>query len=342
MTLSVNKITQNNTTPTVSVVVPNYNYAPYLDSRIKSILYQSFQDFELILLDDASTDDSVTVLEKYRNDPHVSQIIINEKNTGSPFQQWMKGILSARGKYVWIAEADDLSEPDFLEKCVKNLTENPDAVACVTGSINIDDLGNAMPRKANYWERRGMTEYSKPQSRFFEGRFYAIHKLFWACCIQNTSATVFSRETALKLANSPFLLMRYSGDWLFWAQMAEMGGIVEIYQNLNYFRQHNKKATEKGKKSGKSIGEDIEVIKKMEEMFPEIGKYQRKLCYGMLWRKIKKAPISDADKYRQQLHDTFGSTEKDHCILTFNRYLRYINPFLLTMERDRKKLPKNK
>ena len=56
----------------VSVIVPNYNYARYLPMRIESILNQTFTDFELILLDDASTDESVSVLEKYRNNKHVS------------------------------------------------------------------------------------------------------------------------------------------------------------------------------------------------------------------------------------------------------------------------------
>ena len=76
----------------VSVIVPNYNYARYLPMRIESILNQTFTDFELILLDDASTDESVSVLEKYRNNKHVSHIVVNEQNTGSPVQQWMKGI----------------------------------------------------------------------------------------------------------------------------------------------------------------------------------------------------------------------------------------------------------
>lgn len=71
----------------VSVIVPNYNYACYLPERIASILNQTYSDFELILLDDASTDNSVSVLEEYRNNSHVSHIVVNEQNTGIPFQQ---------------------------------------------------------------------------------------------------------------------------------------------------------------------------------------------------------------------------------------------------------------
>ncbi|MDE6180708.1 MAG: glycosyltransferase, partial [Phocaeicola sp.] len=105
--------------PTISVIVPNYNYACYLKERINSILQQTYTDYELILLDDASTDGSVKILEEYRTNPHVSHIVINKENTRSPFIQWMKGIRLARGKYIWIAEADDSAKPDFLEQCVR-------------------------------------------------------------------------------------------------------------------------------------------------------------------------------------------------------------------------------
>lgn len=326
-------------TPLVSVIVPNYNYARYLNARIDSILNQTFQDFELILLDDCSTDNSREVLESYRGNPHVSHIVFNDKNTGSPFRQWMKGIKLARGKYIWIAEADDLSDPSFLETSVNRLLQNPGTVATVSGTILIDSDGNPIPRKANYWERKGMEQYCRPEYRIFDGRFYAIHKLFWACCIQNTSATVFVRENALKLADSAFLGMRNSGDWLFWTQMALQGNILEIYRNLNYFRQHDKKVTEQGKRSGNIIEEDIAVIKQIEDMLPEIPPYQRRLCHGMLWRKIKRYPCDESEKERLRLllHDTLKATKKDYNALTLNRYLRYINPFLLTMERDRKK-----
>ena len=69
-----------NTTPRVSVILPNYNHARFLKERIDSILNQTFQDFELILLDDCSSDNSVEVLEEYRNNPHVSHIELNEQN----------------------------------------------------------------------------------------------------------------------------------------------------------------------------------------------------------------------------------------------------------------------
>ena len=99
--------------PMVSVVVPNYNYAKYLPQRMESIFGQSFQNFEIILLDDASTDNSAELIEGYRAHPKVSVVEVSARNSGSPFRQWEKGLSLAKGKYVWIAEADDLAHSDF-------------------------------------------------------------------------------------------------------------------------------------------------------------------------------------------------------------------------------------
>lgn len=104
--------------PLVSVIIPNYNYARFLEKRIESVLLQTCTDFEIILLDDASTDNSVFILNKYQTNAHVSYVDINSVNTGSPFAQWQKGIALSRGKYIWIAESDDLASPSFLEKAV--------------------------------------------------------------------------------------------------------------------------------------------------------------------------------------------------------------------------------
>ena len=144
----------NEKAPLVSVVVPNYNYARYLDARLSSILNQTFQDFELILLDDASTDNSLEVLDRYKDDPHVSHFVVNEQNTGSPFKQWMKGILLAKGEWVWIAEADDLCEPTFLETCVKEVQKYPNVSVCMTAFRYIDEKGNILPQEANYWGKK--------------------------------------------------------------------------------------------------------------------------------------------------------------------------------------------
>ena len=192
----------------VSVIVPNYNYARYLPQRIESILNQTFQDFELILLDDASTDGSRAILERYWDNPHVTRLVVNETNTGSPFRQWMKGILLSRGKYVWVAEADDVARPDFLETCVRLAEAHADTSICYAGSQLIDEEGTVQHRDINHWGRRARREHA-----YFQGSAFAEHNLYWKNYTVNASGILFRREYALRLAQSDFLRMRYCGDW---------------------------------------------------------------------------------------------------------------------------------
>lgn len=77
--------------PLVSVIVPNYNHAAFLKERMESILNQSYPHYEVIILDDHSTDASLEVIKEYAKHPKVAQVIINETNCGSPFIQWQRG-----------------------------------------------------------------------------------------------------------------------------------------------------------------------------------------------------------------------------------------------------------
>src|ERR1700733_1271978 len=144
----------------VSVIVPNYNHARYLPKRIESILRQTFQDFELILLDDCSTDESRAILQEYAADPRV-RLEFNEVNSGSTFKQWNKGARLARGKYVWLAESDDYADERLLEKLIAPLEQDPSAVLCYCRSWRVSDdgelngdLGSCLsPLDAQKWSR---------------------------------------------------------------------------------------------------------------------------------------------------------------------------------------------
>lgn len=320
--------------PTVSVIVPNYNYARYLDARLRSILNQSFQDFELILLDDASTDNSAEVLDKYRNDFHVSHIVVNEKNTGSPFRQWMKGILLAKGEWVWIAEADDLCEFDFLETCVKQVSQYSNVAVCMAASRFIDENGDVLQEHADYWAGK------KPNASacFFSGKAYAAHNMYWNNCIINASGVLFRRSYAVKLYDSVFLNMRYSGDWVFWFQMLLQGNMVEVYKELNYFRQHTSKVSVEGINSGKRIKEDIDTYVLMEQTFPDMSTYKRRLAHGQLYRKIKKVRnVEKQAELSQYLYEKLGGKASDLRLFRMNKYLRWVCPWIITLKRDRLK-----
>jgi len=89
---------------TVSVIVPNYNHAEFLKQRIESILNQTYTDFELIMLDDFSTDNSSEIIDDFTARFLNIRSYYNKDNSGSPFAQWDLGVNLAKGEFIWIAE----------------------------------------------------------------------------------------------------------------------------------------------------------------------------------------------------------------------------------------------
>jgi len=128
----------------VSIILPNYNHASYLKKRLDCIIHQTYEHFELIILDDASTDKSLRFLEAYKNHPKVSHYEINQKNTGSPFQQWQKGLQRAKGDYIWIAESDDCCDLNFLQSQIDFMKQHQlDVAVAQTYAINnLDEIKN--------------------------------------------------------------------------------------------------------------------------------------------------------------------------------------------------------
>ena len=319
-------------TPLVSVIIPNYNYAQYLHARIGTVLNQTFQDFELILLDDASTDHSADILRSYGNNPHTTHLVINTTNTGSPFAQWFKGIALAQGQYIWIAEADDLAEPNFLQTCVNLMQRHPQAALCHTGSYLIDSAGQRQPRDPNHWGHRSRKPYA-----CLDGQAYASHNLYWKNYIINASAVLFSRQCAMSLNPSHYTGMRYCADWLFWFHMSLRGQVIEVHTCLNHFRQHPHKATTHSRTLGDGIREDAQIVALMEQQLPPMPPYKKRLRRGLLYRKVRRQQLPT--HIRQQLFEylaqTLGATPADYRLERRNQWLRLFLPHLITAKRER-------
>ena len=110
--------------PKVSVVMSVYNSEPFIRDAIKSILGQSFQDFEFIIINDGSTDGSLQIIQSYGD----SRIRITSQENLGLTKSLNKGIGIARGEYIARQDADDISEPSRLEKQVAVLEQNSRAV----------------------------------------------------------------------------------------------------------------------------------------------------------------------------------------------------------------------
>lgn len=219
--------------PKVSIIVPNYNHAKYLPHRLDSVTCQTFQDFELILLDDCSTDNSIEILTEYSVNPKVSHFVVNEKNSGNAFVQWNRGIKLATGKYVWIAESDDYCEITFLEEMVKVLEGNKNAGLAVCQS-NVVNKDSSFLEKIDY----GYNQYSFVNDiAIVKGKQFIIDKMLTFNGIPNASAVIFKKELIEKVGYTDET-MSLCSDWLQWVNFLMISDIAIIDKYQNYFRKH--------------------------------------------------------------------------------------------------------
>ena len=253
--------------PTVSVIVPNYNHAPFLNQRIDSILNQTYQDFELILLDDCSKDGSRDIMESYRSNPHVSHVVFNEANSGSAFRQWDNGIALAKGDWIWVAESDDYAEPTFLERLMTEVSQVPDCVLAYS---------------ATYWvDQQGQKLWDTPHSD--KVNIYSGHDF----TIANVSECIFRRDKFRPAESHRYEHMRLCGDWYFYVLLAEQGKVVEAEEPLSYYRQHNGNISSDAEHCGLTFLEGADVLEYMiEHCGLKIGNLAR--GWGKMWAQYER------------------------------------------------------
>lgn len=242
--------------PRVSAVVPNYNHAPFLRQRIDSILAQTFQDFELILLDDCSTDDSRAILSSYASDSRV-RLEFNESNSGTPFKQWNKGVRLARGEFVWIAESDDYAEPHLLARLVPLLDSKPSVVYAYCRSRRLFADGSLDGYADYYLEHIDPLRWAADY--IADGREECRKYFVRITPVPNASAVVF-RKAVFDQVGGADENLRLCGDWKLWAAMALTGQVAYLGEPLNYFRFHESSMRSKTQATRDDIAEMLQVI----------------------------------------------------------------------------------
>jgi glycosyltransferase involved in cell wall biosynthesis len=242
--------------PKVSVIVPNYNHARFLERRVRSVLEQTLQDFELICLDDSSTDNSRQVYEHFAGLPN-ARFIYNATNSGSPFVQWNRGVREARGQYVWIAEADDDADPRLLESLVRKLDENPQDGVAYCQSLGVDE-NNQITR--NYRDWSADLDPTRWNADFVnDGRDESARYLVVKNTIPNASAAVF-RKSAYESAGMAPEDMRLAGDWMLWSNLIRRSGVAFVAEPLNRFREHSSSMRNKTSFSPVKVEESYRVV----------------------------------------------------------------------------------
>lgn len=222
--------------PLVSVIVPNFNHEPYLRERLESVYNQTYQNIEVILLDDCSTDNSRSVLNEYAErykDRTVTDF--NETNAGKVFVQWNRGLKHARGKYIWIAESDDYCELNFLETLVP-LLEYQSVMIAFARSVFMQD-GKKIWSTEEYLNDIDTIDWLHP---FMMTAHTAVNLAFARKnIIPNVSSALFRNIGALPdEVVDIWENVKLSGDWLFYLSLIKGGCISYTTETTNYYRIH--------------------------------------------------------------------------------------------------------
>ena len=228
-----------------SVVVPNYNYDQFLEERLESIIFQSLRPSEIIFLDDCSTDRSVqlarSILQKWCPELGISFKIIRNKTNKGVYAQWIRGISASRYDWVWIAEADDVSKPAFLETLSEKITDN--TVLVYSQSQKIDENG-AVLASSNLEHTNDVSEDKWLRDYVETGIREVKSALVYRNTIPNVSAAII-RKSAAKEAVKGLKKYRFCGDWYFYLKLLRQGEIAYSSQSLNLFRRHRLGVTRK-------------------------------------------------------------------------------------------------
>ena len=204
--------------PVVSVVMPVYNGERFLAEAVESVLGQTYANFELVAVDDASTDASGRILDRYR-DPRV-RVLKNDRNLGGA-RSANRGIAEARGVYVARLDQDDVSLPRRLEKQVEFLERHPDIAVVGTWAEIIDEQGREIGH------RRFATESAD------------LREALLRFCALVHSSVMFRRDPVMAAGSyGTSALGRHCRDYELWLRLSETLRLANLPEVLVKYRVH--------------------------------------------------------------------------------------------------------
>ena len=201
--------------PTISVVMPTYNEAEYVERAVASIRAQTFSDFEIVVVDDGSTDGTVELVQAFEDDR--IRVVRREGETGIT-SALNRGVGESSGRYVARHDADDWSHPKRFERQVEVLEARPELALLGTGAYLVDATGDTIGRR-RVLERPGLRDLLE-HNEFVHG------------------SVVMNRE-ALQSVGGYDEWFETTEDYDLWIRLAEEYPVGNVDEPLYYFRQHD-------------------------------------------------------------------------------------------------------
>ncbi|HZH98950.1 MAG TPA: glycosyltransferase [Fimbriimonadaceae bacterium] len=206
----------------VSVVIPSYNHARFLPTTLESVLRQTHRDWELLFIDDGSTDDSLEVASRY-SDSRI-QIHQNPENLGT-YGTLNKGIDLASGDLIAVLNSDDFWLPEKLERQVSLLSKHPEASFSYTLGEVVDDEGRELE---DFHQHR---DYPREEIQDVLPYLLDVNQILASSVVFRKGAVRFNPQ------------LRYCGDWVGALDLALQGPAVFVNEVMSYWRQHTGNAS---------------------------------------------------------------------------------------------------
>ncbi|MDG2433716.1 glycosyltransferase family 2 protein [Flavobacterium sp.] len=203
--------------PSISVIIPVYNVAAYIEEAVNSILNQTIQDFEIIIIDDCSTDGTIDILESIK-DARI-KIFKKDKNKGLIYSLNF-GFKIAQGKYIARMDGDDISLPTRFEKQLDMLENNSDIKVCGCWLQRFGNSDKIIKHREHHDE--------------------IVAQLLLNCSM-SIGATMFERATFAEIVFDQ--KKKHVEDYDFWARVAWLGNFYNIQEVLYYYRAHETQVT---------------------------------------------------------------------------------------------------
>lgn len=222
----------NNRSPLVSIIVTSYNHAEYLEQRMNSLINQTYKNVEIIVVDDCSSDNSLTILNKYKSFSG-TQIISLKENIGYASAGNL-GVNMSKGEYIVFAECDDYCEAEFIEMLVSKMIKYPEigVTFCVSNIVD----SNGIIKDIDYNARD--KEFKRYCSKDTIIPQKIIQKFFLnSCVIPNMSASMIRKSLFVQVGglSSSF---KMCADWDLWCRLANISVFYYLKSPLNYYRTH--------------------------------------------------------------------------------------------------------
>ncbi|MCD8554000.1 glycosyltransferase [Seleniivibrio sp.] len=222
-----------------SIVIPSYNHEKYIKRCIDSVLNQSLGDFELIIIDDGSKDDSDRIISAY-TDKRIKYI--RQENAGA-HNAINRGLKIAQGDFFAILNSDDEFDPHRLKKCLEVMEKNPDA-GLVSTWINVIDADSKKKGVKKAWENMLPWEFNKGLT-FADKNKYALHAIM-SNFVSTTSNMIFRKEVYETIGGMRNL--RFAHDWDFLLRVCSKYRCINVEEALVNYRIHGTNTISTNKK----------------------------------------------------------------------------------------------